>query len=85
LQIYENELARVKGENEALQDQLKRALGELKIFQIKYPSPYQNAEFQEETVDKYSIGEGGSAISYSYAAPLFEAYDSSKAECVNPF
>eukprot|EP01036_Dinobryon_divergens_P022706 gene22706-30988_t len=75
--IYENELVRVKGENDALRDQLKRALTELKVYQIKYPSPYQSSDYPAAMDEpEHSIaGEGSMTISYSYAAPLFEAYD----------
>ena len=78
--IYENELVRVKGENGALRDQLKRALTELKVYQIKYPSPYQSSDYPAATDEQeQSIAvEGSMTISYSYAAPLFEAYDISK-------
>ena len=78
---------RVKGENDALRDQLKRALTELKVYQIKYPSPYQSSDYPAAMDEpEHSIaGEGSMTISYSYAAPLFEAYDISKSEPVSCF
>mmetsp|Transcript_23434 Transcript_23434/g.32133 ORF Transcript_23434/g.32133 Transcript_23434/m.32133 type:complete len:779 (+) Transcript_23434:364-2700(+) len=71
--VYENEILRLKSENEALQDQLKRSLLELKIFQLKYPSPYKNDHLDEEELQFPKAG--GAAISFSYAASLFETYD----------
>ena len=45
-QVYENEISHLNKENEALKDQLNRALRELKEYQIKYPSAY--ASFTDE-------------------------------------
>jgi len=46
---------------------------ELKIFQLKYPSPYKIDQLDEEELQ---FSKAGSAkISFSYAAPLFETYD----------
>ena len=39
-QVYESEISHLNRENEALKDQLNRALKELKEYQIKYPSAY---------------------------------------------
>ena len=65
----------MNAENDAVRNQLKRSLAELKVYQIKYPSPYQSNDFPAEDDDKFTAGEGVATISYSYAAPLFEAYD----------
>lgn len=62
-QVYENEISHLNRENDALKDQLNRALKELKEYQIKYPSAYASFTDQDGTQVNY-LKYGFSPISF---------------------
>ena len=68
---FEGELGRLRRENSTVKDQLQRALKELKVYQMKYPSAYINVGPSEGEYDQLPSW----ASSPDIMKPLFEAYD----------
>ncbi len=70
MQTFDSETNKLKSENNALRDQLNRALKELKSFQIKYPSPYANQQDSSRDDETPKL-----SASPEITSALFEAYD----------
>ncbi len=71
LQVYEAEISKVRHENASLKDQLQRALRELRVYQVKYPSPY----IAEAAADPDDPEGALWTMTPNVVNPLLEAYD----------
>lgn len=67
-EVYENEIDRLRKENTSMRDHLQRALKELRLYQLKYPSAYVSIDNDDENLPPWST-------SPDVVTPLFEAYD----------
>ena len=68
-EVFENEIDRLRKENTSMRDHLQRALKELRLYQLKYPSAYITIDNNDdENLPPWTT-------SPDVVTPLFEAYD----------
>lgn len=72
-QAIDGEANRLKSENDTLKDSLRRALKELRAYQLKYPSPFSD-ELQKNS-DGLDVDLPELAVSPEATSALFIAYD----------